>query len=190
MFYPPHAQVPSLLETDEFRFRPLRATDVELDYDAVMSSREILLLSSGGEWPVEHFSLEENLRDLEEHEREHKERVAFTYTIMNPAETRCLGCIYLVPFTSMLERAGGAPEQMATGGDYQTWVEFWVRQDRLVDELDRRVLATLLDWFAAQWSFRRVVFAARKAQTRHLQLYTSAGLHLLFDLPRSLLYER
>lgn len=188
MFYPPLAPVPSLLETDEFRIRPLRSTDVELDYDAVMNSRETLLLASGGDWPAEHFTLEENLRHLEEHEREHNERVAFTYTIMNPAETQCLGCIYLSPFTFMIERADGTPEQIATGGDYQVWVNFWVRQSRLADDLESRVLVTLLDWFATQWSFQRVVFAARKEQLRHQQLYASAGLHLLFTLPRSLLY--
>jgi len=94
MFYPSDEPVPEVLRTDEFLLRPLRATDVQLDYDAVISSRAQLLLSSGGTWPKEGFTLEEELADLERHEREHRERVAFTYTVMNPAETECLGCMY------------------------------------------------------------------------------------------------
>jgi RimJ/RimL family protein N-acetyltransferase len=188
MFYPADAQVPSLLSTDEFLFRPLRASDVELDYEAVMTSRETLLLFSGGSWPAEEFTLAENLRDLERHEKEHDQRVAFTYTIMNPGETRCLGCIYLAPFAAMLKRTSGTPEQIATGGDYQAWINFWVRQDRLADNLDQRVLSALLAWLATQWAFQRVVFATRKEHTRQQQLYASAGLHLLFTLPRSVLY--
>ena len=87
MFYPDNAHVPEVLQTEEFLLRPLRATDVELDYDAVISSRAELFLRSGGTWPREGFTLEENLADLEEHEQEHRDRVAFTYTVMNPAET-------------------------------------------------------------------------------------------------------
>ena len=71
MFYPENAPVPDMLQTDEFRLRPLKATDVQLDYDAVISSRAELLLTSGGTWPREGFTLEENLDDLERHEQEH-----------------------------------------------------------------------------------------------------------------------
>jgi hypothetical protein len=48
MFYPSDGPVPEMLRTDEFLLRPLGATDVQLDYDAVISSRTELLRSSGG----------------------------------------------------------------------------------------------------------------------------------------------
>src|SRR5437899_168251 len=67
MFYPGDARVPEVLQTDEFLVRPLRATDVQLDYDAVISSRAELLLGSGGTWPREGFTIEENLADLQQH---------------------------------------------------------------------------------------------------------------------------
>ena len=41
-FYPANAAVPEEKRTDRLLMRPLRATDVELDYDAVMSSAEQL----------------------------------------------------------------------------------------------------------------------------------------------------
>ena len=53
VFYPSDARVPEALRTGEFLLRPLRATDVTLDYDAVISSRAELLLGSGGTWPRE-----------------------------------------------------------------------------------------------------------------------------------------
>ena len=56
MFYPSDARIPEALQTDEFLVRPLRATDMTLDYDAVISSRAELLLGSGGTWPREGFT--------------------------------------------------------------------------------------------------------------------------------------
>ncbi len=103
MFYPSDARVPEALRIDKFLVRPLGNTDVTLDYDAVISSRAELFLESSGAWPREGFRLGENLADLELYEQEHHERVAFIYTVMNPAETECLGCMYIDP----LERISG-----------------------------------------------------------------------------------
>lgn len=188
MFYPANAPVPEALKTSEFLLRPLRATDVELDYDAVISSRAELWLRSDGKWPREGFTLEENLEDLVRHEREHIERVAFTYTVMNPDETECLGCVYINPLALMLERGNASAEQMATIGDDEAWITFWVRQSRLADNLDVRVLNALLVWFKTEWAFKRVVFGARKEQERQIRLFQEANMSLLFALPRSLAY--
>jgi hypothetical protein len=95
MFYPNDVPVPEVLRTDKFLLRPLIATDVQLDYVAVMSSRAQLFRCSGDTWPREGFTLEEDLADLERHEWEHRERVVFTYSAMNLAETECLGCLYM-----------------------------------------------------------------------------------------------
>ncbi len=43
MFYPSDGPIPEALQTNEFFLRLLRATDVYLDYDAVISSRAELL---------------------------------------------------------------------------------------------------------------------------------------------------
>lgn len=37
MFYPADARVPESLRSDEFLLRPLRATDVALDYDVALA---------------------------------------------------------------------------------------------------------------------------------------------------------
>ena len=141
MFYPGGARVPEELRTDEFLLRPLRATDVQLDYDAVTSSRAELLLGSGGTWPREGFTLAKNLADLQRHEQEHRDRVAFTYTIMNPAETECLGCLYIGPLERLIGNEGGNGEYLSESTAY---VSFWVRHSRLADHLDRRLLQVLI----------------------------------------------
>src|SRR5437773_1308230 len=83
-------------------WRMLAATDVELDYDAVMASKDMLHLRSGGSWPRDSFTLAENLADLQGHEADFHARRGFTYTIMNPGETQCLGCLYIYPLGVIL----------------------------------------------------------------------------------------
>src|SRR5262245_51027538 len=84
-FYPADAVVPERLETPEFVLRPLTVADCERDFEA-MRSRE----------NFDGLSLEENRRDIERHEDEHRRRVAFTYTVFDAANERCLGCVYIV----------------------------------------------------------------------------------------------
>jgi hypothetical protein len=179
MFYLEDARVPEALLTEEFLVRPLRATDVALDYDAVISSRAELLLGSGGTWPREGFTLEENLADLQQHEQEHLDRIAFTYTIMNPAETECLGCIYIGPLKRLLGNDGGSGEYLS---DNTAYVSFWVRQRRLAGRLDRRLLQALIPWFQNEWSFSHVLFIAQKIEDRQIRLFEETGLRFLYSL--------
>lgn len=184
MFYPDDAFVPETVQTEEFLVRPLKTTDAELDYDAVITSRAELFLSSGGTWPREGFTLEENVADLARHEQEHQDRVAFTYTVMNPTETECLGCIYVRPFNLLrkyLHTSESIPDNSAS-------VTFWVRHSRLADHLDRRLLQTLISWFQTEWTFSQVVFRATKAQTRHIQLFEEVSMQLQYTLPNSVVY--
>ncbi|GHO96795.1 hypothetical protein KSF_068430 [Reticulibacter mediterranei] len=186
MFYPDHIAVPETLCTEEFLVRPLKATDVKLDYDAVITSRAELFLHSEGRWPREGFTLEENLADLVRHEREHLDRVAFTYTVMNPAKTECLGAIYIHPLRRLLQRADISVEHIS---DESAYVSFWVRQSHLPDNLDRRLLQALISWFQAEWAFSQVTFFARKAQTRQIQLFEDMGMRLEYTLPKSVVYR-
>ncbi len=186
MFYPHHATVPEALRTEEFLVRPLKATDVKLDYDAVITSRAELFLRSDGRWPREGFTLEENLADLIRHEREQLDRVAFTYTVMNPTETECLGCVYIHPLKGLLQRAGISVEHIP---DASAYVTFWVRQSRLPDNLDRQLLQALLSWFQTEWAFSLVTFLARKAQARQFQLFEEMGMQLEYTLPKSVVYR-
>lgn len=60
-FYPGSAPVPAEKRTSRLFLRPLRTTDVELDYDAVISSAELLRRWSHSNWPAHDFTLSKNL---------------------------------------------------------------------------------------------------------------------------------
>jgi RimJ/RimL family protein N-acetyltransferase len=168
-FYPANVPVPQEKRTSRLWLRPLRATDVELDYDAVMSSAEMLRCWSQSDWPTDDFTLAENLADLQRHEGEHIERKAFTFTVLNPQGTRCLGCVYIVPLR---------PEGIGLCKDaaYAAEVGFWVRTSELANALDEHLLATLRDWFQAEWAFDCVVFTAAQQDTRQASLFEASGL--------------
>ncbi len=168
-FYPASAPVPQEKRTSRVYLRPLRATDVELDYEAVMSSAEMLRHWGQGHWPADDFTLAENLADLQQHEQEHVERKAFTFTVLDPQGTRCLGCVYIVPLR---------PEEIPLCQDaaYAADVRFWVRKSELTSALDRHLLATLRDWFQAEWAFDCVVFTVVQQETRQAALFEAAGL--------------
>lgn len=197
-FYPEPALVPDALRTEEMLIRPLRTSDVLLDYDAVISSRAELWLRSGGDWPREGFTIEENLADLQRHEQEHQDRLAFTYTVMNPAETECLGCLYITPLAQRLARAAATLQQHPASGTTSqpppeisagdAVVTFWVRQSRLADNLDQRLLQSLTDWFCVAWTFPRVTFLAQNAQQRQLRLFEQLGMTLFYTLPNAKIY--
>jgi hypothetical protein len=175
-FYPAGAAVPTGLETDEFRLRMLRASDVALDYQAVMGSQAMLLVKSGGGWPREGFSLEDNLADLELHEREHLERVAFTYTVMNPDESECLGCVYIRPLRAYLQLPKASLDEPGVLGEDEPIVHFWVLQSRLGDGLEGRVFDALRGWLRTAWPFARVAFRANQKETGQRALFGAVGL--------------
>lgn len=185
LFYPDNAPVPAELRTGEFLLRMLRATDVALDYDAVIASRDTLLVRSSGRWPREGFTIEENLADLEGHEADHHKRTAFTYTVMTPDETLCLGCVYINPLGEMLQRLGASEGDRHRAADYEAVVSFWVRPSLYAGDLDRRLLAALRDWFRDSWAFRRVLFMANQHQSRDLRIFEDAGLQRAYAIDTS-----
>src|SRR5215213_9233688 len=173
-FYPDDAPVPEVLRTDEFLLRPLRAADVDLDYEAVMATQETLRRISGGRWPRPDFTLAENLADLQGHEADFHARCGFTYTVMDPTETRCLGCVYAYP-----------PKDEGDGryGDDEAVVWFWVRPDGVAADLDRRLLAALVPWLRERLACARVLFRAWAHDERQTAIFSEAGLRVVDTRP-------
>ena len=172
-FYPENQPVPGLLRTDDFVLRPLTTAHVELDYAALMVSTDMLRQWGGTSWPTDDFTLEENWEDLAMHDREHQERVAFTYTVLTPDEKECLGCVYITPLTDSVALN---PEVLTDVAPDTAVVGFWVKQPRLADHLDERLLAALRDWFAREWQFSVVCFSTRDINTQQVQLLEAAGM--------------
>ena len=88
---------PTELRTDEFLLRPILASDAALDYEAVMASKEYLRPWEQSGWPADDFTVDANREDLRKLERWHADGERFTYTVLNPTETQCLGCVYILP---------------------------------------------------------------------------------------------
>jgi len=158
-----------MLRTERLLLRPLLTSDAGLDYDAVMSDPAALRRWSQASWPADDFTLDENRADLERHEREHREGVAFTFTVLSPDGSRCLGCVYVQPV-----RAEVLPH--VPSSRWPTQVAFWVRASEVASELDRHLLATLRNWFAADWRFDLVLFAVAVGDARQRELMAESGL--------------
>jgi hypothetical protein len=167
-FHPKNAPVPKELRTARFFLRPLLASDVEIDYEAVMASREQLRRWSQSTWPADDFTLEENLDDLERHAREHRDGEAFTYTVLHPEGKRCLGCVYITPVPQVCQ-------PFLPHDSYGANVGFWVRSAEIKNDLDRALLADLIGWFDEAWAFDQVVFVISQQEMRQAEILERAG---------------
>jgi hypothetical protein len=104
---------------------------------------------SGRSWPRE-MSLDDNLRDLEQHARDFAGRYGFTYTVLGTGTGDVIGCVYIYPPTD--QGPGG------TGGR-RAAVRSWVRADRAT--LDAVLHDTVLAWLERDWPFDSIEYAPR-----------------------------
>lgn len=133
-------KVPDKVEFDKFIVRKLCASDVYLDYMAVMSSIDIIQKTRGGNWPTPDLSFENDLIDLSWHQREFENYSSFAYTVMNKDETECLGRFYFYP--------AGFRGEAPKGSDVN--ISFWVTQkahnEGLYPELYEAIKTIIKDW--------------------------------------------
>ncbi|HUS94722.1 MAG TPA: hypothetical protein VMZ24_06060 [Patescibacteria group bacterium] len=182
-FYSPSIAPPESYKNEEFILRPLLTSHVELDYAALMVSKEMLRQWGGSEWPAAHFDLKGNLADLAEHQREHETGVAFTYTMLNLAEDECLGCVYIEPLLRYLELGRvTSPAYATTVADFEAVVRFWVKEPRLDDNLDQRLFQALISWIKKEWLFYRVFCRVNSRDRRQVTLVEEAELQLQYTL--------
>jgi hypothetical protein len=176
-------RAPEGLKTGQFVVRPLLASDAELDYDAVMESREFLRTWEQSTWPPDDFTVDANREDLQELEQQHSDGDRFTYTVMNLEQTECLGCVYVLPpdatmFTGAQVTATGADRW----SDCDATVFFWVRKSRLTESLDRVVLTSLLGWFEEEWSFEAPVIVTNEHFEQQVAMIEGTDLRRRFEL--------
>ncbi len=136
--------VPEKLEHPKFVIRKLTARDVYLDYLAVTSSIEVIKKTRGGNWPPKELTFEDDLIDLAWHQREFEHKSSLAYTVMNPDQTECLGCLYFYPAGYRAE----APENADVD------VSFWVTQKAYDEGLYPELFKTIKDWLTKDWPFK------------------------------------
>jgi hypothetical protein len=126
--------------------RPIRADDVELDYPAVMGSRERLWAKYGAAWgwPPETMTFEQDREDLAHHEEEIAAHEAFNYAVLADGETALVGCVYIDP-----------PDDRSPRGT-DAVASWWVVDDEAGGPLERALDAFVPRWLADDWGFEAV----------------------------------
>ncbi len=131
----------------DHHLRPIRASDVDLDFPAVTGSRAQLWSRYGQAWgwPPDSMTFEQDRDDLARHEREIEAHESFNYALFDDDETALLGCVYIDP-----------PDAPAPAADSAV-VSWWV-----VDDVAGTPLEALLDdlvsrWLAEEWPFTQTL---------------------------------
>ena len=102
--------------------RPMGAADTEIDFPAVMGSRERLwsIYGKAWGWPPAHMTLEQDRDDLAHHEREIAAHESFLYGLFEDDEAELLGCLYVDPPRSRARPAPRSPGGSSTGSSAPT----------------------------------------------------------------------
>ncbi|MPZ86021.1 MAG: N-acetyltransferase [Actinophytocola sp.] len=133
---------------DGFHLRPIRAADTEIDYPAVMGSRERLwsIYGEAWGWPPETMTVEADRADLARHEREIEAHESFNYALLDLPETELLGCVYIDP-----------PEKQ--GADAE--ISWWVVDARAGTDLEAALDLLVPRWIAKVWPFEKPRYVGR-----------------------------
>jgi len=126
---------------------PLRAEHNLRDYAAWSSSIDHIHATPGfaeRTWP-HAMSSDENLRDLEAHERDFEAGAGFTYTVLDPSTDEVIGCVYVYP---------------SEAGTHDAAVRSWVRA--ACAHLDVPLWQAVSRWLATEWPFAAVEYAPRE----------------------------
>lgn len=123
--------------------RPIREADADIDYPAVMGSRERLWAKYGqaSGWPPIDLSYDANRKDLARHEAEIAAHETFNYAVLNEEETMLLGCVYIDP-----------PDEASPPGT-DAVASWWLVDQAVGGELERALQAFVPRWLAETWRF-------------------------------------
>lgn len=126
--------------------RPIREADVDIDYPAVMGSRDRLWARYGAAWgwPPATMTHEQDRADLARHEAEIAAQETFNYAVLDADEMELLGCVYIDPADE------GSPPGM------DAIVSWWVVDRAAGTDLDRALADTVPRWLRETWGFRSV----------------------------------
>lgn len=128
--------------------RPLRESDVSIDYLAVMGSRERLweIFGAPWGWPPETMTFEQDQADLARHERENRAHESFAYAMLDAAESRVVGCLYVDP-------------AVRVGADAD--ISWWVIDDEVGGALEAALGDFVPAWISEAWPFTAPRFLGR-----------------------------
>lgn len=128
--------------------RPIRESDVAIDYPAVMGSQARLFTIFGPPWgwPPTTMTYEQDQTDLARHEREIRDHESFNYAVLDATESALLGCIYIDPTDKV-------------GADAD--ISWWVVDAEVGGPLDTALATFVPQWLTTAWPFARPRFIPR-----------------------------
>ena len=129
--------------------RPGRAADVDVDYPAVMGSRERLWAKYGAAWgwPPAHMTHEMDREDLAHHEAEIAAHETFLYMLLDEDESELLGCVYIDP-----------PDERSPAGT-DAVASWWIVDRAAGTELERTLDDFVPRWLTEAWGFESVDYS-------------------------------
>jgi hypothetical protein len=129
--------------------RPIREADVDIDYPAVMGSRERLWAKYGVAWgwPPADMTHEGDREDLAHHEAEIAAHETFNYAVLDEDESELLGCVYNDP-----------PAERSTVGT-DAVASWWVVDKAAGTDLERALDDFVPRWLTETWGFRSVDYS-------------------------------
>lgn len=120
--------------------RPIRPSDIDLDYPAVMGSQPRLfeIFGPAWGWPPASLTREQDLAELVRHADEMITLESFNYAMFDRGETALLGCVYIDP-----------PEKVGSDGD----ISWWVIDAEVGGELEAALRDEVPRWIVGDWPF-------------------------------------
>jgi len=171
--------VPKDFYHPQFCFQILHPDYVEMDFEALMSSKDFLRRWSQSDWPSDDFSLEENFKDLDWHYDEQTNKIAFTYTILDSTQSKCLGCLYIRPINSLLKYQTKGYKGL---DGFTHYCSYWVIDTIRGTELDHTILRNLQNWLTSTWKFPGVFFTSNQEIPETEENYNKNGLEQFLTL--------
>jgi hypothetical protein len=179
--------IPVGLKQNHYHLEVLHPRHLEMDYHAVMGSKEFLRRWSNSDWPEDNFTLEGNLFDLEWHYQEYQEKIAFTYTILNPEKSKCLGCIYIRPISSIQFITLMETRLLKS---YPFFCSYWVINEIRNSELDQVIFSDLKNWLRTIWNLPAIIFTNNKQIPEQDVIFLNNSLELFLILQDENRYQQ
>jgi len=145
---PEDFDVPTLVETSDFKIVPLSPAITKIDFAAYMSSIKHLqeTFTRSTDWPHEGISDADALRDMEAEQARFRSRTSFAYAVLTPDGSRERGCVYIYP--SDVE-------------GYDATVRIWVTKSEYDAGFDAELYQWVTDWIRRDWPFVKVAYPGR-----------------------------
>jgi hypothetical protein len=152
MYHPPliepGTELVTVLETEQFRIRPMTVRDVVIDYEAVVGSPAELGAAFGDPDAVpQPYTFEQELIELGWHQKEFQMGFSFCFIVVSLDEQTSYGNVYVFP---------------ASRGDFDAEIYTWVRKDQIDRGLGEDLFEITRKWIAESWPFERVAYPGRE----------------------------